>query len=46
MNNNNQVTIVRKSENKDGGSGKKIIEWNVSDPTENIYAVVTPVKMN
>lgn len=42
---NNQVTIVRKDENNIGGSGNRIIEWNVSDPTESLYAVVTPIKM-
>ncbi|WP_158515077.1 hypothetical protein [Bacillus weihaiensis] len=25
-------------------SGLKVIEWNVSDCTEKLYAVVTPVK--
>ncbi|WP_273126734.1 hypothetical protein [Bacillus weihaiensis] len=34
-----------KSENlKTTTSGLKVIEWNVSDCTEKIYAVVTPVK--
>jgi hypothetical protein len=38
-----QVTIVRKDTNGEGAI--KIIEWNVSDPAEGTYAVVTPVKM-
>jgi hypothetical protein len=43
--NNNQVIITRKNENNNGGSGNKIIEWNVSDPTESLYSVVTPIKL-
>lgn len=43
--NKEQVTIVREIADKNGGDGIKIIEWNVSDPTESLYAVVTPVKM-
>lgn len=43
--NNNQVILVRNDEAKSGGTGNQIIEWNVSDPTESLYAVVTPVKI-
>jgi hypothetical protein len=42
---NNQVKIVREIESKNVESGIRIIEWNVSDPTESLYAVVTPIKM-
>ncbi|WP_442600129.1 hypothetical protein [Neobacillus sp. D3-1R] len=42
---NNQANIIIKNENINSGSGNRIIEWNVSDPTESLYAVVTPVKM-
>ncbi|WP_301337159.1 hypothetical protein [Bacillus sp. FJAT-29814] len=38
-----QVTIVRKDTNGEGAI--KIIEWNVTDPAESTFAVVTPVKM-
>jgi uncharacterized UPF0146 family protein len=43
--NKDQVTIVRDIADKNVGNGIKIVEWNVSDPTESLYAVVTPVKM-
>jgi transcription antitermination factor NusA-like protein len=43
--NQEQVTIIRDLADKNGGEGIKIIEWNVSDPTESLYAVVTPVKI-
>lgn len=42
--NNIQINITGKNEYKDGESGYKIIEFNVSDPTESLFAVVTPVK--
>jgi hypothetical protein len=42
---NNQVIIIRRDENKNGGSENRIIEWNVSDPAESLYSVVTPIKM-
>jgi hypothetical protein len=45
MNNNNQITLIRKDDTNNGGNESRIIEWNVSDPTESLYAVVTPVKM-
>jgi len=38
-----QLTI--KNEGSNGGNGYKIIEINVSDPSENTFAVVTPIKM-
>ena len=38
-----QLTI--NNEGSNGGSGYKIIEINVSDPSENTFAVVTPIKM-
>ncbi|WP_257000294.1 hypothetical protein [Neobacillus jeddahensis] len=41
---NNQVMTSRKNDNKDGGNGYKIIEFNVSDPTESLFSVVTPIK--
>jgi hypothetical protein len=43
MNNNQNLTSKR--EQIDGGNGFKIIEINVSDPSENLFALVTPVKM-
>ncbi|WP_157081439.1 hypothetical protein [Neobacillus soli] len=42
--NNNQIITPRKNEYKDGGNGYKVIEINVSDPSENLFAVVTPIK--
>ncbi|MEH7544209.1 hypothetical protein FB550_101235 [Neobacillus bataviensis] len=42
--NNNQLIITKKNEYKGGGNGYKIIEFNVSDPAENLFAVVTPIK--
>ncbi|MGG1397565.1 hypothetical protein ABE288_06975 [Bacillus salipaludis] len=42
--NNNQVKISMKTEGKDGKNGYKVIELNISDPSENLFAVVTPVK--
>ncbi|MEH7014711.1 hypothetical protein V7087_28530 [Neobacillus niacini] len=43
--NNNVIKLSTKIESNVGGNGYKIIEINVSDPTENSFAVVTPVKM-
>lgn len=37
------ITIINK-EVKNGGSGFKIIEVNLSNPAENSYAVCTPIK--
>jgi hypothetical protein len=42
--NNNQLITSKKNEFKDGENGYKIIEFNVSDPTESLFAVVTPIK--
>ncbi|WP_462411666.1 hypothetical protein [Neobacillus sp. Marseille-QA0830] len=42
--NNNQLPIIRKTETKEAGNGYKIVKMNVSDPSENLFAVVTPVK--
>lgn len=44
--NNNHIIVTRKNECKDGDNGYKIIEFNVSDPSENLFAVVTPIKNN
>ncbi|WP_154663569.1 hypothetical protein [Neobacillus dielmonensis] len=44
MTDNKQITIARKVESKDGGNGFKIIQMNISDPSENLFAVVTPIK--
>jgi hypothetical protein len=42
MNNAFLTTSIIK-ESKVGESGYKVIEMNVSDSTENLYAVVTPI---
>ncbi|NHM33995.1 hypothetical protein [Neobacillus terrae] len=42
--NSNQLTTSRKNGFKEGETGYKIIEFNVSDPAENSFAVVTPIK--
>jgi hypothetical protein len=42
---NNNLILTTKNELNDGGNGFKIIEINVTDPTENLFAVVTPIKM-
>ena len=39
-----QLKITRNNEGKDGNNGFKVIEVNVSNPTESLYAVVTPIK--
>lgn len=39
-----QLQSTRKNELKKGENGFKIIEFNVSDPAESLFAVVTPVK--
>jgi len=44
--NNIQFITSKENECKDGGNGYKIIEINVSDPSENLFAVVTPIKNN
>ncbi|WP_169891192.1 hypothetical protein [Litchfieldia alkalitelluris] len=37
-----KISIERKSDSSI--SGYKVIEFNVTDPTESLYAVVTPIK--
>lgn len=45
MMNNSQVLTPIKNEGKDlGNGGFKIVEINVTDPSENLFAVCTPVK--
>lgn len=39
-----QLISTKTSECKEVENGYKIIEFNVSDPTESLYAVVTPIK--
>jgi len=39
-----KLKISRTNESKDGNSGYKIIEVKVSDPTESLFSVVTPIK--
>jgi hypothetical protein len=39
-----QLQSTSKNELKNGGNGFKIIEFNVSDPAESLFAVVTPIK--
>ncbi|MBD8067641.1 hypothetical protein [Bacillus sp. PS06] len=39
-----QVKITNDKESLVTISGYKVIEFNVSDPTESLYAVVTPIK--
>jgi hypothetical protein len=41
---NIQLKSSSKNETKNGDNGYKIIEFNVSDPSENLFAVVSPVK--
>ncbi|WP_449621064.1 hypothetical protein [Robertmurraya sp. Marseille-Q9965] len=38
-----QVISIKKDWSK-GGEGYKVIKVEVSDPSENIYAVCTPIK--
>lgn len=40
-----EIILTTKNEGIHGGNGYKIIEINVTDPSENSYAVVTPIKM-
>ncbi|WP_157273089.1 hypothetical protein [Neobacillus bataviensis] len=42
---NNQMISSGKNELKEVEDGFKIIEMNVSDPTESLFSVVTPIKM-
>ena len=39
-----QMRISRTNESKDGKNGYKVIEVKVSDPTESLFSVVTPIK--
>ena len=41
---NIQIMTTKQNECKDGEDGYKIIEMNMKDPAESLYAVVTPVK--
>jgi hypothetical protein len=41
---NIQFITSRENECKNGKNGCKIIELNVSDPTESLFAIVTPIK--
>ncbi|WP_187373182.1 hypothetical protein [Bacillus rubiinfantis] len=41
---NVQLDITKISECKDGENGYKILEWTVSDPAEELYTIVTPIK--
>ncbi|WP_175639181.1 hypothetical protein [Metabacillus schmidteae] len=41
---NYQIKLPIKEELKGGNTGYKVIEVNVSNSTDNLYAVVTPVK--
>jgi hypothetical protein len=41
---NIQLKPISKNELKNGGNGYKIIEFNVSDPAESLFSVVSPVK--
>ncbi|MDR7238124.1 hypothetical protein [Neobacillus drentensis] len=42
--NNIQFKTLKEKECKNGGNGNKVVEVNVSDPSENLFAVVTPIK--
>lgn len=42
----NQVVTLGKKEWKNGSSGYKVIKVEVNVPTENLYAVCTPIKMH
>ncbi|WP_165786642.1 hypothetical protein [Heyndrickxia camelliae] len=39
-----KLRISRTNESKDGKNGYKIIEVKVTDPTESLFSVVTPIK--
>ncbi|QQZ07666.1 hypothetical protein [Heyndrickxia vini] len=41
---NIQLKTSKNNESKNGTNGYKIIEVNVSDPTDSLFAVVTPIK--
>ncbi len=40
---NYQIKVPVKEEYKGGNDGYKVVEVNVSNSTDNLYAVVTPV---
>jgi len=40
------MVVLNTNESKSTGSGYKVIEVNVSDPSENLYAVCTPIKLS
>ncbi|WP_155928627.1 hypothetical protein [Bacillus sp. UNC41MFS5] len=42
--NNIQFKTSREQDCKNGGNGYKIVEIKVSDPSENLFAVVTHIK--
>jgi hypothetical protein len=39
------ITLTSLNDRNGGGNGYKIIEVNVKDPAEHVFAVVTPVKI-
>jgi hypothetical protein len=43
--NNDVIKQSTKIESNVGGNGYKVIEINVTDPSENSFAVVTPVQL-
>jgi hypothetical protein len=43
--NNDVIKQSTKIEINVGGNGYKVIEINVTDPSENLFAVVTPVQL-
>ncbi|MBV7509379.1 hypothetical protein KW850_29840 [Bacillus sp. sid0103] len=45
MNNHHLKITTTKNEYNNGGTGYKVIEINVTDPSENLFAVVAPIKM-
>jgi len=42
--NSEKIITIRKQDYKNGENGFKIIEVNVSNPAESLYAVCTPIK--
>jgi hypothetical protein len=40
-----KIILSTKIEDNAGENGYEIIEVNISDPIENVYAVVTPINM-
>lgn len=41
----NQAITISKKDWKNGSEGYKVIKVEVTVPTENLYAVCTPIKM-